>query len=260
MTKHLRILSVMTACLLMYACTKHDMTSPSGTRLVKVRTNMADSSGNDCATCYVTELFAYDALGKLVTITDSGGRGLPTSGPWPFMLNYNYYHTLQYNDQGNLIKSGRDSFLYNSNNQLIQRLRRIPLDTSRYWLINTYVYDNKGRLITDTSFTGQTSLHPSIIPAQISSFSYDANDNLIKIDNNSVWPVGTSTHQVYTSGYDNKINPFKNLGIIPYLAFNTPFLLSSNNPQTQDYQYEYYSNGLLKKVSYKSVIQEYIYE
>ena len=223
---------------------------------------MADSSGNDCETCYVTELFAYDVSGRLVSITDSGGRGLPSpsGGPGPFRLIDNYYHNLQYNDQGNLIKSNRDSFLYNSNNQLTQRLRRITSDTSRYWLINTYVYDTKGRLITDTSYTGQTSLHPSITPEQISSFFYDPNDNLIKVDNNYVWPVGTSRHQIYTSGFDNKINPFKNFGLIPYLAYSTPFLLSSNNPQTQDFQYEYYDNGLLKKISYKSVTQEYFYE
>ncbi len=223
---------------------------------------MADSLGNDCATCYLTELFAYDGSGKLVSITDSGMRGLPSSsgGPMPFMLYYNYYHTLQYNDQGNLVNAGRDSFLYNINHQLVQRLRRISSDTSRYWLINTYVYDTKGRLVTDTSFTGQTSLHPAVIPEQISSFYYDANDNVIKTDNNYVWPVGTSKHQVYTSGYDTKTNPFKNLGLIPYFAYSSAFLLSANNPLSQDFQYEYYANGLLKKISYKSVVQEYIYE
>jgi|GEM_PF-2049044 len=222
---------------------------------------MADSVGNDCATCFVTELFAYDGSGKLLSITDSGRRGLPSSGgPWPFMLNYNYYHDLQYNDQGNLIKSGRDSFLYSSNNQLVQRLRRIASDTSRYWIINKYVYDSKGRMITDSSFTGQTFINPSLIPYVITTFNYDANDNIISVDHNSVWPIGTSTHQMFTTSYDNKINPFKNLGLIPYFAYGTPFLLSSNNPLTKDFQYEYYDNGLLKKISYRSVTQEYLYE
>ncbi len=222
---------------------------------------MADSVGNDCATCYVTELFAYDVSGKLLTITDSGMLGLPNSGgPWPFMLNYNYYHNLLYNDQGKLVKAGRDSFLYNDNNQLIQRQRRITSETSRYWLINTYVYDTQGRLIRDTSFTGQTFLNPSIIPSGISNFFYDANDNINKIDYNAVWPVGTSTHTITTASYDARINPFKNLGLLPYFAYNNIFLLSTNNQQIQGFQYEYFDNGLLKKISYNKVVQEYFYE
>ena len=264
---------ILAGCFIFYSCTKQGTENVSLPRLQKIITNGVDSLGNDCNTCLYYQFFKYDTNGRLIKITDSSAAWYHFyNGPQPYFfsysiytghltygINYSFYVSLEYNSAGNFIKAGRDSFIYNSNNQVAQRFSRVQCDTCRSYLVNKYTYDAKGRLIADSSFTGQTFLVPTVVLHEYTVFAYDANDNVIQSTVINMLP-GTYPPRINMAQYDNHPNPYKNLGVPAYLVYENPFVLSSNNVLPTGYTGEYYSNGLPQKIIFKNYTQTFFYE
>jgi len=246
-------------------CSKDPVNISNGTKLIQVRSTIKDSLGNDCSTCFSYQLLSYDAGGRLISVRDSM---LPPPALWYYYFNgpsinnttgtYGYYKKIEFSAKDYPAKATRDSFVYNARNLLIQRYRRVQCPECQSYLINNYTYDNKDRLIADTSYTGQTFLVPAIVINDYKTFTYDINDNVIQYDFFQVW--GTPAHYTTMTNYDNKVNPYKSNRILFYLAYGNPLLLSSNNPVYLNDQFTYNANGLPVSYSYKKLKQDFFYE
>jgi hypothetical protein len=254
----------------LYACTKNDAVNTTGTRLKMIVTNGQDEFQRDCSNCFYYQFFRYDTNGRLVSIKDSSSDGMAyrrssyVNGPHIYTLDYSYtyYRSIEYDLKDKPIRAGRDSFIYNSNNQIIERYRRVQCETCASYLYNKYIYDTKGRLIADSNYTGQTFLIPRIVLQEFTICRYDDNDNVVQSERINAYPPDSARHNInslqYT--YDQKPNPFKAMGLLAYMVFHDPQIVSKNNFLTKDYTYEYYPNGMIWKISYKGRTQEFLYE
>ncbi len=264
--KKLFYLTISIALLLgVTGCSKDPVNNSNSTRLVQVRSAMKDSVGNECSSCFSYQLFSYDASGRLISVRDSmapihSNRYVYINGPNAYNTigTYGYYKKIEFTTQGYPSKATRDSFVYNSRNLLVQRYRRVQCPECQSYLIDNYTYDNKDRLIADTSYTGQTFLVPVIVINDYKTFTYDINDNVIQYDLYQVW--GTPTHYTTLANYDNKVSPYKSNRILLYMAYGNPLLLSSNNPVYLNDQFTYNANGLPVSYIYQKLKQDFFYE
>jgi hypothetical protein len=248
-------------CFFFYSCEKQGPENVAMPRLQKIISNGVDSLGNLSSAPLSFQFFTYDVNGNLVSIRDSSEHwhGWYT-GPQPWRLDKKLF-SMEYNFYGNLIRTWKDSFVYNNRNQLTARLKR-NLDNQSY-VMNAYTYDVKGRLIADSGYVNQSVLNPKGVLYGYDLYTYDGNDNVILDDRYDFSPPGSSNvkHTTYTATYDNKKSPYKGLGLLPYLLFYYHgFFLSAGNVMEPGYTYEYYANGLLKRISYQGFVQECFYE
>ena len=140
-------------------------------------------------------------------------------------------------------------------------------------IVNDYkfVYDAKGRIISDSIFTKNGDLYG------YSLLEYDNNDNISGFQDFVMVGSTVSTQGKFTYQYDNKRSPFNKMGKVLYQIApnaNSYFYLSKNNttvalldgvPITPGghFIYQYYSNDLLhmKKADVSnSLVQEFFYE
>jgi YD repeat-containing protein len=235
----------------LYACTKDDLPQAGGERLHKIiRSNDQDDSMH-----YVT--FNYDAQGRLAVIEDSNSQ----THMHRTLISYNndnkmikIVRTRYYGSPSNLLgQEGADSFVYNNDNRIIKRLAISTQNNNpAYTTSNTYSYDEQGRLVTDTAHSIWTN---GI--AGLTTFTYDTNDNVIKSEkryySSGVLQDSAITQMTYTS----QDNPYKNLGSAAYfLLYDKDMVLSKQAPLLVlypyntiiSYNYEYYNNGLPRKV------------
>jgi hypothetical protein len=247
---------------LFYSCKKEETEKVLLPRLQKIVSNGMDSLGNFHAAPLSFQFFTYDINGSLVSIRDSSDDWHPWySGPQPWRLGWKQV-TMGYN-YGNLlnIKNTRDSFVYNNRNQLVARLKRIYSDTSQYFVVNRFTYNIQGNLVADSNYILQSNSKPDGILNAYDQYTYNDRGNVTTNDHVELWPAGTVKHTSYTATYDNQQNPYKNFGMLPYILFyNHGFFLSTNNKIESGYSYEYYPNGLLKKITYQGYVQEYFYD
>jgi hypothetical protein len=245
-------------------CAKSGDDATGSGRLVKIATTVVDSVGNDNAPrAMAYQFFSYDNNGRLASIRDSSSPGARFTyyGPVAYPLGKGD-EKFQYNSKGELVKLSRDSLVYNAKSQAIQKYRRVISPTSAYTLINTYTYDTQGRLLTDSGYTTDYTYTPFLLITDYYIFTYDAAGNIVKADQSIVWPLGSATRITtsYTKSYDTKRNPFESMGIAAYTLYRQWHLIGSNNVVNTGYSYEYYPNGLIKKISLDKYEQEYFYQ
>lgn len=250
------ILPIILICLLLNACKKDEVPTSDGLKLSKVTTKDGDSLS--------TSNFYYDSLDRLKRI----------------LLTNNNHHTydrlFSYDNSGILIKvsfvstytngtntittgSGKDSFLYNNGKmtgKFESGAQGSPLGRHKY------TYDASGRMTADSFFYNTIdSLQSYTI------FTYNANDDLIEWQTNQKfgsWSIGQIIHQ----NHNNTINPYHSQGLIYYAMDYWDKTPLSKHLVTQvvspseinNFSYEYYANGLPRKIFIDSEVIELFYE
>lgn len=254
---------------------KEPVIGTNGTRLVKIVTNGLNEFQRECANCYYYQFFEYDPNGRLISVRDSCTPGpvntinnyrlqLYENSPFVYTLYYssNYYRNITYDNNGNLLKATRDSFVYDSRNRVIQRYRRVQCENCPSYLYGKYTYDEKDRLIADSVYTGQTLLRPVTILGEFTTVKYDDNDNAVRIERIGTYPPDSPryTIQLLESSYDHHTNPFRQWGLIGHFIFNDARILSKELFLSKGYSYEFYPNGLIRKITFNGHTQEYFYQ
>jgi len=217
--------------------------------------------------------FAYDSAARLRSFVDSiwfrTDNKTYTGMSWPI-------NDIEYDQNGKIIQvAERDLafdkhqlWFYNSEN-LVSKVVAVHM-LSQDTIINFYKYDSNKRLISDSVYNSEKK---TLI--NYTTFGYDANNNAIQ------WKHFTNTSGTIKNDltwnvvYDNHPNPYRT--VINYAAPNlTGYACVSQNNITrmncsdgsvQQFQYEYYSNGLPWRsvntiVSGQTTIQNvnYLYE
>jgi hypothetical protein len=187
----------------------------------------------------------YDSQGKLAGYNFALNR-------WPYKQSYFF----SYDNDGRINRKG-----YAGTN----------------FTTNFYTYDQKGRLIADSTYNGQTN---SITPRVV--FKYNDKDNLIEWQ---TYYYNYIARRVESSGISevshcDEINSFRDLRSTFYfindentIIMQLPYadVLSKNNISrlrypdgtSRNYDYKYDSNGFLKKIIYnddKEYYTEFFYE
>lgn len=226
------------------ACKKSDLPNTDGQRLQRSITKEGDS--------ILYSFFNYDDQDRLTAMTDSNNNG------------YVWKTFIDYNNQGNLVKfkvlsssypnspinEVSYSLLYNNNDQVVEK--RVTTSTiGPDKKINTYSYDIQGRLIGDTTYSYWNNEVFSYM-----AFIYDGNNDVIQWEEYSKWSGTMKSEGITTASYNRVDNPISNLGLGIYFIGSGSSLLSKHNRiqtnyydgTTESYTYDYYNNGLLKKV------------
>jgi hypothetical protein len=134
-----------------------------------------------------------------------------------------------------------------------------------------FVYDAKGRIVSDSFFTKNSDLYG------YSLLEYDNYDNISNFQDFVIVGSTVSTQGKFTYQYDNKRSPFSKIGKLLYQiapGAKSYFYLNKNNttvallegvPDTPGgyFVYQYYDNDLLhvqKANATYSLVQEFFYE
>jgi hypothetical protein len=231
---------------LFYSCTKEDLPD-SGDKLLHRIVSDNDS--------LISATFSYDAQNRLVKVVDSIRYG----HQWETSIVYNgagnpVKLTTLYRSPSNIIDFAVIDSLVYENGRVIKKYQDWPYSShaGHFFLMHHYLYDARGRLITDVG--GQT---PDLTDAGWhQNFSYDADDNLVKMDE-KYYTLGTIST---TLTYNSNPNPYHNTGLILYFVKGDNLLLGKHNktrvirqepnvePLTIDYTYLHDRDGLLKKM------------
>jgi hypothetical protein len=242
--------TIITGVIFLCACTKSDQPSESKQRLKKIinRDQGSDSAGY--------RNFNYDSQGNIISIEDSNSQ----THMWRTFISYNNQNNMvkairlhYYGALNNVLSQRTDSFVYDNSNRIIKKLTLSG--NGSYQINNTYNYDGQNRLLVDSMYFSSGG------PSAYFKFSYNGNDNVIlfeKFENSS----GTIQKTINTkASYSLKNNPFyASTSLLYFLFYSEDFqLLSKNAPlqivyrlgYTTDYSYEYFDNGLHKKLTEK---------
>lgn len=226
------------------ACKKEDLSNAGGQRLQKIISSSGDS--------ILVTSFSYDVHGRLTSIIDSNNNG----HVWETFIDYN--------DQGKPVKFkviysssannfGTESFgslLYNNNNEVVEKMFSSTFN-GPYKKIHSYAYDAGGRLVGDTTYG-----HWSDEVYSYTTFTYDANSNVAQWEQYSKSSGTMQSDGITTASYNTMNNPYVNLGSAAYFIREENVLLNRHNRvltnyydgTTGSYTYEYYNNGLIKKI------------
>lgn len=242
------LLTPFAVIVLLYSCSKEHLPQASGERLYRIVNSDGDS------TLYLN--FNYDAEGKLTLIEDSNSQ----THLGRIFLYYNEDNKMvkrvwmrYYGSLNNLLGQGIDSFIYDNNDRITKTiLISTPNNTPTYKTINSFSYDEQGRLIADTTH----SYWNNDITA-LTKFTYDAGGDVVQSENVSYTSGAVQNSTITKFTYNTTENPYKDLGMAAYLfLYDKEMMLSKHVPlqasfqdnSTNSYSYEYYSNGLPKKV------------
>jgi hypothetical protein len=235
-------ITVISLICVLYACKKGNKNDnhATGKRLVKMINRGRDSSAYT--------FYTYDAKGRLSYIVDSASAN-----------RYKVSYTYQYNEKDQLtviLAKNRDypyftkdSFVYNPQQQICQRYHDAGYGV--YMLRNSLSYDDRGRLVADTSYYDLSGS----ITRELVEFTYDNVDNVIKEQSSYPWPNSTYSY-TFTAVYNWDKNPFQSQSIVNYLSHygestqfgkNNMVLLKDRFGDVRKYTYTY-RDGLLTSV------------
>lgn len=240
--------------IILFSCKKVDYQAPNNKRLYEVRHHWYDSISYT--------MLNYNQHGKLVEIKGtSNNQPLDTSiltisyDSENKMTGYTYTH-----NRSSWYASFK--FLYDDAGRIIRKLYPNNL------VSNSYSYDNRGRLVSDSGYSASENL---FFPRGI--FKYDNNNNVIE------WQFSyydsylrrSYSQPVQQASHNNRINPYANLGLTLYfITYEDVDGLSKNNTvevrddrTSRKYEFEYYQNGLTQKImraDERKVYQEFFYE
>jgi hypothetical protein len=242
-----RVLFTLSALVsLLSSCKKDDFPNAGNKLLHRV------VSDNDSL---MSATFFYDAQNRLTKVVDSIRYG----HQWETSITYNGAGnpeklTTLYRSPSNTIDFAVIDSLVYENGRVTKKYQDWPYSShaGHFFLMHHYLYDARGRLITDVG--GQT---PELTDAGwYQNFSYDADDNLIKMDE-KYYTLGTISTKL---SYNSSPNPYHNMGFILYFVKGDNILLGKHNktrvvrqepnaePLTIDYTYLHDRDGLLKKM------------
>lgn len=256
----MKILSAIPFLLLIFSfvgCKKDDYPTPNGKRLEKIIGRWYD-------TVYYT-FFKYDQDDRVVEVIRNNNNVPLDTG----------FLSIEYNSQGKMVnyrsKYNRSSFsyaytfIYDTNGRITQK-RSLPTNSPS----KSYSYDQEGRLVTDSNF--YYSLNSSILSGV---YQYDNKGDLVKWQNQyyDSYNQRVFTWPVTEASYNNSLNSLADLGQILYHILEYyPYILSKHNVSQINYNngsldrsftYEYYPNGLMKKIIYDNnnkFYDEFLYE
>ena len=231
---------------LLNACRKEDHPETGDKMLRRI------VSDNDSL---LSATFFYDAQNRLIRIVDSIRYG----HQWETSIIYNRAQdpqklTTLYRSPAGVAEFAVVDSLEYQNGKAVRKHQDWPYSNhaGNFILMHHYLYDAKDRLITDIG--GQTpELH---IAGWHQKFTYDANDNLVKMDE-QFYTVGMIST---TLAYNSMLNPYHNTGMMLYFVKGDNLLLGKHlktrtvrqepnaEPLTIDYVYEHNSEGQLAKM------------
>jgi hypothetical protein len=241
----------------LYTCTKSGSGISNNSRLQKVISTNGDSIGYT--------IFNYDNEQKPIEIIDSANDA-------KLLCDI----VILYDAQGRIAGYSRSDynslqfsavFVYDSYGRIAEQIQHSP--NSAFSPYHAYYrYDNKGRLIADSSTVEQT-----IAKSWLVRFVYDNDDNIRSFQNFIRYenPDSLQNNGEAQLSCDNKANPYHSLGILYYFISNNPFLLSRHNVIQENwnghsayFKYEYSSEGLPLKMeemdNYSRFTVEFFYE
>jgi hypothetical protein len=247
-------LSAIAFLFILISCRKNDIPQDGNEKLTKLE--IYDPIGQRTFTTNYT----YDNTGKLTEVYSF------TSGS-----SYTEKQSLTYDASGKITSNTRsnnvdgDIFRYDfqvdGNGRIIKALAT-SFSPGLLMDSHIYAYDNKGNLISDSTFP-----QPGSVYMQNGSkgvyvhFEYDNNNNVVayqqyvKEDDTAVYTQGR-----WTFDYDNKRSPYSKVGQTLYTCLSGGvdyFYLSRHNPTRAsldntvitpggNFVYQYYDNALLK--------------
>lgn len=234
------------AALFITACKKNNLPDAGGTRLSRIAfRSVSDSSGSVVLKYYdngrlesTTNTYNDILFYRTRYFYDAAGKLERTEG-----TSFNNNHVFTY------------SYFYEGNNIVKKVLNAPPGQQVSY----QYFYDAHGKLIVDSVFDA------SFTSSQYTDFTYTG-DNLTK------WSMSYRSPQIpwqsggsFKATYNNIDNPFYELGLLSYvaggldLATGIPTLskqllatIEHPNGLVMHYDYDFYSNGLPRKVTVHS--------
>jgi hypothetical protein len=190
------------------ACNKGDDT-PNGNALLS---KVTDGDG--------TRMYQYDKQNRLTRIERVENDGIL------------YADSMIYDANGRLQKSvtkekiiGRTDYYYTYlRNDKAQIIRKLGMNQGSGIVPNdhSYAYDDKGRIIADTTYYQQTN---SILSYFV--LRYDANNNISELESYNL--VNPNNQGVITYQYDTKRNPYHLQGSDNFFVTNSIIYLTPNN-------------------------------
>lgn len=191
---------------------------------------IADHLGN-------TSHCTYDALGQLVSVADA-------------LNNTTYYY---YDDIGQLTKvqdaATKNSFLtYDANG------KRLTMKDPN-GRTTTFTYDTSNRLVTTTDVSGNATINTYDAKGNLATkaeangvnaiYTYDVIDRLIQAS----YSTGENNQYNYDPN-DNLVNMKNGGGATAFVYDNSNHVTKMTDPFTNEVNYQYYTNGLKKSVTY----------
>ena len=242
----LSVLFVVFLCTVV-SCKKEGLPVAHGSRLKTVVSKWYDS----LAYTY----FIYDIQNRLTNVIDSNNNGHKhnlridydaQNRPIKLTTTSTYNNLPFYPDQS-------CSLIYDSNGRIVKKVDDSPVSYVNVTR-NTYTYDAKGRLIADTIHSYWANEIFSY-----TTYTYDNNDNVVETKMFEKSSGVIQMVETAISTYDSKTNPYKDLGVFMYIINQNDLYLNKNNRNSENYQsgtkvnfdYQYYSNGLPRRVSTK---------
>ena len=242
------LLAAFTLFVLLYSCSKEDLPQASGERLHRIVSSDGDS------TAYLN--FNYDSEDKLTIIEDSNSQ--THLGRTFLFYNENKQMVKRvsmryYGSLNNLLSQWTDSFVYDNKNRIIKTvLISTQNNTPSFRTINTFSYDEQGRLLADTAHNYWNN-----DIAALTRFTYDGSGDVVQSENIFYMSGAVQGSTIAKISYSATDNPYKVLGMAAYLFLHDkdmilskhlPLQVSFQDNSTSSYSYEYYSSGLPKKV------------
>lgn len=231
-----------------FSCTKNNTDSPApGERIKRIVSKNSEDS-----TWYIT--FNYNTDGRLFMIVDSNSQ--------THIRNTFIYYDSQnrllkaekfyyYGSLSNMLYKTVDSFTYDNN--LISKKFGTSTYNPGYRLSHTYSYDSQKRLIADSSYSSLTNK-----AAFFKKFTYAGNNNLVQLEEFENFNGAWKSNYIEKAAFSSKINPYRTLGAEIYFTFylepiealskNTPTEITYRDGTKNIYSYEYFNNGLPKKL------------
>jgi hypothetical protein len=232
-----------------YGCQKSDSSGPYLYRLKSYTSNVGDSSHNHYS-------FSYDAKNHLEKITDNSYPSNALETKIFYNSNDKPNKSYRYRINTAMVEFSSDTLIYNSSLGL----------TAKYYTFDyrmtekhSYSHDSQGRISGDSSFSVYNGVW---VLSSFNKYLYDTNSNVVKHEMYYINFNLGKLDLLLTSNiiYNNDENFFD-----PAIRIlNTDYLnLSRNNikevnllysngwgtgSSTDTYDYEYYENGLPKKL------------
>ena len=220
------------------SCKKEKLPNAGGTQLEKV---VVRSTSNGSETGRAT--YTYNSQGQLTQVTNTTGS----------LVSHDSY---EYDINGRMVKYTLDNsvvgvifyytFQFDGSNRIV-RATGTPVLPGLALSDYTFAYDNKGRIIADSTFDGSLLMAYDV-------YAFDNNENVITEEKHVRTGIGMESQGVASLQYDDKINPYRmtgnpayysNPGSFEYLSRNN-LIARSPDGGSVPFQYEYYSNGLIR--------------
>ena len=226
---------IILTCFYLSSCKKDKLSDAGGTTLDKIVVRGTSLGGE------YTYTYSYDQQNRLISMSSMGtpGGSLIVSD------------VFTYDAQGKLAthtapKIFSYTFTYDANGRIIKKIGT-PILANLQVDDYSYSYDAQNRPIADTQYYAQSN---AILA--YNTYTYDAAGNISEVNNFAKVGMGpfVSTGKASFT-FDNKLNPYYNLRSVLYYTNDNTFSLGRNNvsqittaSSVSSWSFSYYSNDL----------------